>query len=533
MRLSPISAIIFLALFFMNRVYGENLFFRPEQLKADPFTRIQQGQITVSIPYEKESRNETRGGAWVVGQNLLEHLKGRALSFHCEVHWKDLAPKTPGSPAGGKILAVAKIRDEMGRQTEYQVAPLCNGTSSRWRKYSAEFFIRPATESLTILFGIQKSSGTIVFRNIQVKASGKPVFETIWTPPENFRCEYTERVMRLPQMRGFMSPPIALITPDDLREMASMGANLLRWQMNAHDSNLEDWKNNILRQLDKLERFLPLCRELGLSIIIDLHTPPGNRRNSDGTLGTADGADKLSDGGKFVMFDSDPHYQAYLDIWRIIAHRFKDCPTIYGYDLYNEPAQMSFSKRDYLRCYYDCAQVIRSIDPETPILIESNEWASPEAFSYLKPLPFRNIIYQAHMYRSGNYTHQGVGDSGDYFARYPASRISYPSTLSGRPFNKEYLRTALIPVRRFQQKYHARILIGEFGVIRWAGNGERWLDDVLSLFEEFGWDWCYHAFREWHGWSLEHSSDPRNTRPVPETTPRKKVILNYLKKNRF
>lgn len=171
MRLSPISAIIFLALFFMNRVYGENLFFRPEQLKADPFTRIQQGQITVSIPYEKESRNETRGGAWVVGQNLLEHLKGRALSFHCEVHWKDLAPKTPGSPAGGKILAVAKIRDEMGRQTEYQVAPLCNGTSSRWRKYSAEFFIRPATESLTILFGIQKSSGTIVFRNIHLAST--------------------------------------------------------------------------------------------------------------------------------------------------------------------------------------------------------------------------------------------------------------------------------------------------------------------------------------------------------------------------
>lgn len=532
MRLFQFAALVFLSLFSLSGVSGEVLPFRTELLKADSFTRIGQNEVTVSIPYEKESRDQTRGGTWVIAPELLERLKGRSLSFRCEVLWKDIAPKAPSSPAGGKILAVAEVRDGMGRRTEYQVSPLCNGSSPNWQNYSAEFFIRPTTESLSIQFGIQKSSGTMVFRNIRAEASGKAVFESIWNVPENFRCEYTDRVTRLPQMRGFMSPPIAAITPDDLRDMAAMGANLLRWQMNAHEPRLEDWKANILRQLDKLEKFLPLCRELGIAVIIDLHTPPGNRRNSGGTLGTADGAAKHSDGAKFVMFDSDPHYQAYLDIWRIIARRFKDSPSLYGYDLYNEPAQMSFSKRDYYRCYYDCAKAIRSIDPETPILIESNEWASPEAFSYLKPLPFRNIIYQAHMYRSGVYTHQGVGDSGDYFERYPASRISYPSTLFGKPFDKEFLRNALLPVRLFQQKYHARILIGEFGVIRWAGNGERWLDDVLSLFEEFGWDWCYHAFREWHGWSLEHSSDPKNTRPVSETTPRKQVILKYLKKNR-
>ena len=135
------------------------------------------------------------------------------------------------------------------------------------------------------------------------------------------------------------------------------------------------------------------------------------------------------------------------------------------------------------------------------------------------------------MYRPGSYTHQGVGDFNDYSTRYPASRIPYPGILFGKHFDKVFLRNALIPVRQFQQKYHARILIGEFGVVRWAENGECWLDDVLSIFEEFGWDWCYHAFREWHGWSLEHSSDPKNTRPVSVTTPRKKIILNYLKKN--
>ena len=530
MKVRKILTILFLTEFALSGVLGEELSFRVEQLKADPFTHIRNGNIAISIPEEKESRNETRGGAWIIGKELLERLKGHSLSFRSEVRWKDLAPQKENSPAGGKILAIAEIHDGMGRRIEYQVSPLCNGTSPQWRKYSAEFFIRPTTESLTILFGIQKSSGSMEFRNVRAETSGKPVFETIWTPPENFRCEYSERVMRMPQMRGFMSPPIATITHDDLRDMAAMGANLLRWQMNAHAPGLEDWKSSILLQLNKLEQFLPLCRELGISVISDLHPPPGNRKNSGGALGTADGADKFSDGAKFVMFDSDPHYQAYLEIWSLIARRFKN-QSLYGYDLCNEPAQMSFSKRDYLRCYYECAKRIRSIDPETPILIESNEWAAPEAFSYLKPLPFRNIIYQAHMYRPGSYTHQGVGDFNDYSTRYPASRIPYPGILFGKHFDKVFLRNALIPVRQFQQKYHARILIGEFGVVRWAENGECWLDDVLSIFEEFGWDWCYHAFREWHGWSLEHSSDPKNTRPVSVTTPRKKIILNYLKKN--
>ena len=30
------------------------------------------------------------------------------------------------------------------------------------------------------------------------------------------------------------------------------------------------------------------------------------------------------------------------------------------------------------------------------------------------------------------------------------------------------------------------------------------LDKEVSIFREYGWDWTYHAFREWPGWSVEH-----------------------------
>lgn len=512
---------------------GAPLPFRMTALQCDRYTTCHGARLTVAIPYEKESPNETRGATWRIDSALLERLKGRSIVFRGQVRWKDIVPAAAGSPAGGKIMAIAEVHDGSGSRTEYQVSPLCNGSAAEWQDYCAEFVIRPATQSLSIVFGIQKSSGTMEFRNLCAEASGKEVFETIWMPPADFRCEYTERVTTLPRQRGFMSPAIDKITPKDLRDMAAMGANLLRWQMNAPAAaSPEEWSRRITAQLDRLETFLPLCQQLGMHVIIDLHTPPGGRRNSGALLGTADGAEKSADGSKFVMFDSDPHYLAYLEMWKTIARRFRNRPFIYGYDLYNEPAQMSFSKRDYFRCYYDCARAVREIDPETPILIESNEWASPEAFAYLKPLPFRNVIYQAHMYRHGSYTHQGVGDFATYLAEYPASRLSYPGTLNGTKFDKDFLRKAFSAVRRFQQQYHARILIGEFGVIRWAGNGGQWLDDTIDIMEEYGWDWCYHAFREWHGWSLEHSDNPHDNAPSAAMTSRMRVLLKYLDRNR-
>ena len=69
-------------------------------------------------------------------------------------------------------------------------------------------------------------------------------------------------------------------------------------------------------------------------------------------------------------------------------------------------------------------------------------------------------------------------------------------------------------------------------VLPFAQSKAEYLKDCISLFEEYGWDWCYHAFREWDGWSVEHSDDPRNSSPVPHTL-RKQVLLDAFKKNRL
>ena len=55
-----------------------------------------------------------------------------------------------------------------------------------------------------------------------------------------------------------------------------------------------------------------------------------------------------------------------------------------------EPKQMI----DYLSLQYRVAKTVRGIDPDTPIIIESNGWDSPTDFAYLTPLPMKDIIYQ-------------------------------------------------------------------------------------------------------------------------------------------
>ena len=81
-------------------------------------------------------------------------------------------------------------------------------------------------------------------------------------------------------------------------------------------------------------------------------------------------------------------------------------------------------------------------------------------------------------------------------------------------------------VRDFQLRHDAIVYIGEFSAIAWAEGAGEYLTDCISIFEEYGWNWSYHAFREFTGWSVEHESDrPGSYRPSPDN-PRKRALLD-------
>ena len=148
------------------------------------------------------------------------------------------------------------------------------------------------------------------------------------------------------------------------------------------------------------------------------------------------------------------------------------------------------------------------------------------SYADMQPLPLKNIIYQVHIYIPGAYTHQGVGSS---WKDLKAGKfVTYPKDVGG----KRYLRSNLATVRSFQEEYGAIIFCGEFSAIRWAPGAEKYVRDVISLCEEYGWSWTYHAFRESHFWSVEHEPDFNSVTPAKEDTPLKKVLLKYFSRNR-
>ena len=251
-----------------------------------------------------------------------------------------------------------------------------------------------------------------------------------------------------------------------------------------------------------------------------MHLLPGGRIDYAGPLGTA-GEEAVAAYGNAAAnraLGVEKYYRAYLDTWRKIARRFKPYPIVMGYDLFNEPVQSCEMPHDYLSIQYDAARAIREIDPERMIVISPNNWGGPGGFAGLTPLPLKNLVYQTHFYDPGTYTHQGI---------FKNARMGPDGVYADKKLLKKYLK----PVVEFQKKYGARIYCGEFSVARYAPGGAQYLRDVISLFEEYGWDWSYHAFRESHYWSVEHAG-PDGAHPVPaRDTDRKRVLLEAFRKN--
>ena len=121
-----------------------------------------------------------------------------------------------------------------------------------------------------------------------------------------------------------------------------------------------------------------------------------------------------------------------------------------------------------------------------------------------------NVIYEVHMYTPGWFTHQGANGAP---RPAPGKELAYPNPERG--VDKAKLREWLRPVVDFQRRHNARIFVGEFSASIFAPGAGRYLRDCISLFEEFGWDWTYHSFREARWWNVETVIDPATGKSVP------------------
>ncbi len=300
------------------------------------------------------------------------------------------------------------------------------------------------------------------------------------------------------QIRGAMVTPFA--TANDLRALAALGANHIRWQLTwggfpfspADTASPESYLQWLRGNLQWVKSMLPLCDSLGLWVVIDLHTLPGGRFLPN-------------DSQKGHRLFHDARFQKqFLEIWQEIPLLFRHQKAIWGYDLANEPIaeNVAAGLLHWPALAAKATAQVTALDYRRKIVIESEPGAWEGALPALKPFRISpNEVYSFHMYTPPAFTHQTLyGHAGG---------IAYPGLIEGKYWNRDSLKTHLQPVRDWQLLHNVPLYVGEFSAIRWAPgtSAYQYLSDCLSTFEGWNWNWCYHAWREWEGWSLEHNND--------------------------
>lgn len=264
--------------------------------------------------------------------------------------------------------------------------------------------------------------------------------------------------------RGTNIAPVAgeVKALEQLHAIKEAGANSCRWSLYADPSfsnncTISEWRNWLVGELDKVSRVVPTFTQLGMFMILDLHTNPGGNR-------------LWVDGG---------WQDEFIQTWKTIAECCVSQPNVPLYDLLNEP--LPLNQAQWVALALKAQHRIWAVEPGKRCTL-SSRGASPNGFSLLPYIP--GFTYTFHFYDPGSVTGQGIPLPG-----WPPHPREYTDQ------DSQIVRTNLNRARAYQvNKLHgAPVLVGELDCVRWVpGDGtRRWMRDVISRLNLFGWHWSF------------------------------------------
>jgi aryl-phospho-beta-D-glucosidase BglC (GH1 family) len=327
--------------------------------------------------------------------------------------------------------------------------------------------------------------------------------------------------------RGFTVTGLSVKNLEDLKK--DWNANIVRLMMIT-------WGNdNTYQFMDetdhpKLAAWLDKAAQLDIAVVLDLHDVPNRNKANP------------KEGEKYNFWTDETNLRAMIAFWRKMASFCKDRNQEIYYDILNEPLDWG-DFPSYPKAWPEWSQqivdAIREVDPTHPIIVHAGPGSLCWGYKTFPPLKGEGIAYSIHFYQPQGYTHQGITDirSTDLAQAYLQTNQAWPGVYGdhgGGLWDKERLRIELKPAIDFQKKHNVKFYVGEFGVAKWAPQADQYLKDCIDIFEENGWDWTMHAFRESPIWSLEHDdSYDVNGKLLdnPDDSARTKAVKGYLELN--
>ena len=195
-------------------------------------------------------------------------------------------------------------------------------------------------------------------------------------------------------------------TKESYKELKEMGFNSVRFYIN-YQLFESDAKPYVYRKngFEWLNKNIQWAKENGIYLIVNMHVPQGGfQSNGDGR----------------ALFKNPENQNRLIELWKVIADYYKDCSTILGWGLVNEPVvqYVQNDEKESLKTWHSLAQriteAIRSVDKNHILFVEKaisimddnhNYFSFEEKDSY-PIIQDENLVYEFHSYDPIQFTHQ-------------------------------------------------------------------------------------------------------------------------------
>ena len=239
-------------------------------------------------------------------------------------------------------------------------------------------------------------------------------------------------------------------------ELAEMGLDHVRFDLN-YGLFEDDEAPGIYKEagFEWLDQNIAWAKAAGMKLILRMMHPQGGYQASSSVMVDQSGVEadaSTISGGKPLWIDigkdgkptGGTNYQSLqqrlINLWKAIAKRYADEPTIIGYDLVNEPVVPQLATKEQTRNQWrDLAQritdEIRTVDQNHIIFVQrlitwfnaedydSTDWNHMTEEETQVLIDDDNAVYEFHFFEPFQFTHQGA----DFMPQYENLDTAYPS----------------------------------------------------------------------------------------------------------
>ncbi|MGL1957387.1 MAG: glycoside hydrolase family 5 protein [Colwellia sp.] len=182
------------------------------------------------------------------------------------------------------------------------------------------------------------------------------------------------------------------VTQEDINYLKEIGLNHIRLPFNYRMLTDDDYLGVNNHGFNYIDKTILWAKNAGLSVLLDMHAAPCGQ--------TGDNIDDSF--GYPYLLTSKTCQEKFIDIWKKIAQRYKDEPTVLGYDFLNEPVAHYFSKdqdkleKTLVDLYKRTTKAVRKIDNNHLIFLGGSIWNTNFSI-FSKPFDDK-LVYEFHKY---------------------------------------------------------------------------------------------------------------------------------------